>query len=82
MITTSLCLQQDHRTIVNNVIQNNSYFAHQENLLFAMLTDDNATVREFGYIRVIKARDNTPKNLRRFEKPKLLMNAEQYHIMD
>ena len=81
MITGARSLEPDSRIIVFKVIENNAYFAHPENLLLAMIGDDNIAVRELGYRRILKARTNVPKNLRPFKMPKLLLNAKEYHEM-
>lgn len=81
MITTARNLDQYYRTIVNKVVQKNSYFAHPENLLLAMITDENSAIRELGYRRILKARNKNPENQRKFRQPKLILNAEKYYEM-
>jgi hypothetical protein len=64
---------------VQKVIQNNAYFAHPENLLIAMLSDNKLSIRKFAYNKVIEARRNAPTNtLRQFIPPILNFNANNY----
>ncbi|KAK4299397.1 hypothetical protein Pmani_001405 [Petrolisthes manimaculis] len=81
LILKSQFLPEKYRTIVNKVIQNNSYFAHSENLLLAMIHDSNAVIRKLGICKIIKARTEGQTSLRQFKLPKLLFDAQEYHFM-
>ncbi|XP_050340757.1 uncharacterized protein LOC126767235 [Bactrocera neohumeralis] len=58
------------REIANTVIQNNSYFAHPENILLAMLYDKRKDVRERAIKKILHYRDKVcdPTNLRVYDK--------------
>lgn len=81
LILKSQFLPEKYRTIVNKVIQNNSYFAHSENLLLAMIYDTNDVIRKLGISRIIKARTAGQTSLRQFKLPKLMFDAQEYHFM-
>ena len=38
------------------MIQHNAFYAHPENILLAMITDQRANIRELGYRKIMKAR--------------------------
>ena len=76
-----------------NNFQNNAYFAHGENILLTMLTDDDESVRGRAVDKVLQIRqyeDNigrTDENLsssanmtkvRKFKIPKIDFNAQSY----
>ena len=44
LIQISHYLEAERRKQVDAVIQKNAYFAHEENLLLAMLVDDRASI--------------------------------------
>jgi len=48
-------LKEDFRAIVDTVIQRNGYYAHHENIILSMITDDRETIRELGLRRILKA---------------------------
>ena len=50
-------MTEEHRTIVEQVIQNNAYFVHPEKLSIAMIYDESAIIRELGLRRILKARE-------------------------
>ena len=47
-------------TIVEPVLQNNTYFAHPENILLAGAVDDNKSVPKFARDKIITARTCSP----------------------
>jgi len=58
------------KATVEPVIQRNSYFAHPENLLLSMMTDDRPHIRELALRRILKARDQLKrKGVRQFTVP-------------
>ena len=82
LITKSRSMTEEHRNIVEKVIQNNAYFAHPENLLLAMIHDDSATIRELGFRRILKARECADETVpRQFKLPKLIFSATSYYSM-
>lgn len=66
-------LSSDTWTIVCEKIYNNSYFLHSENVLLAMITDDDRNIRRRAYDLIIKARQRDQgkvvQNVRVFRKP-------------
>ncbi|CAG9791202.1 unnamed protein product [Diatraea saccharalis] len=80
LIESSRFLSCALKSIIDPVIQRNAYFAHPENLLLAMLTDEEKHIRELAARRILKAR-NSPsmgKLPRTFEVPKLNFDAKCY----
>ena len=70
MIKNSLYHTDELKAIVDPVIQHNSYFAHPENLLLSMMTDDRPHIRELALRRILKARDQSKrKGVRQFTVP-------------
>ncbi len=55
-IETSRYLSDNLKQVVDPVIERNAFFAHNENLLFAMIFDKRAHIRELGLRRVLKGR--------------------------
>lgn len=68
------------RDTVIPVIERNSYGAHHEALLYAMVTGTNDTYKELGWRRILKSReDKKPTGrIRTFRVPKLNTNASNY----
>ena len=64
------------------VIRRNACYGPPENLLLSMLTDQDATVRELGWRRVLKARQTTPSGdcipVREFVVPEIKLKATNY----
>lgn len=57
---------------IKEVVGNNSYFIHSENLLLSMITDPKIEIRQKGYLQILKNRQNLGKSsshLRIFNKP-------------
>lgn len=77
-IKLSRYLNDDLKAIIDPVIARNAYFAHPENLLLAMLTDDKQHVRELGLRRILKAREVKTKGIRQFKLPSLNFDAADY----
>lgn len=69
------------KAIVYKVFENNAYFAHPENLLIAMMTDERQHIRQLAIKRILKVRkdNSTPlQSVRVFRTPKLNFNADDY----
>ena len=56
LIHATRYLPTELKAIVDPVIQRNSYFAHPENVLLAMVTDSQQHIRKLGARRILKAR--------------------------
>lgn len=79
IISASRYLSEDLKKIIDPVIQRNSYFAHPENMLLAMLTDDKKHIRELAARRILKARSTQQTSTTRlFELPCINFNAATY----
>ena len=44
------------KEVLESVVKSGAYYAHQENVLIAMINDDNMTIPELGFRRILKAR--------------------------
>ena len=66
--------------IVNKVLQDNAYFAHPENILFAMLFDQRPNIRRLACERILMARETAEDfdGIRPFVRPKLNFNCDDY----
>jgi hypothetical protein len=71
-------LPQQVKQVVEPVIQRNAYFAHPENLLLSMLSDQRMHIRELGLRRILKARTVNSRKIRKFDIPKLNFAAQDY----
>lgn len=73
-------LSEENKTIVFKCIQDNGYFAHPENMLLSMLTDDREHIKKLALRRIINARSRqlANKQIRRFEIPKIIFGASEY----
>ena len=80
MITRSRYLSEQHKKIIDPVLRRNSYFAHPENVILAVITDHRSHIRELGLRRVMKARAAQPNaKIRKFEIPaNLNFDAVEY----
>lgn len=74
--TAEICQNTDIIRVTQNVIVNNGYFAHPENILLSMITDSDPEARKEGYFRILKIRqcgdhsDPNVPSIRKFVKPK------------
>ncbi|XP_073811852.1 uncharacterized protein [Musca autumnalis] len=78
-------LPDNLRNIVNPVIQNNSYFAHSENVLLSMLFDNRKEIRNFALQKILYIRDNLCdiSELREYVKPIINFDCTDYvHMID
>jgi len=70
------------KAIVDPIISRNAYFAHLENLLLAMISDEQSHIRTLGLRRIMKARSMKPSGngttIRQFKMPELNFNANDY----
>ena len=61
-------------------MQRNAYFLHQENILYAMINDESATIRKLGWRKILKVRNASDvMGLRVFEIPNINFEATSYH---
>ena len=79
------CLNCDDFKIVKKVLEDNSYFAHPENILLSMVFDENRNVRKKGAEKIIESRNllaaQNYDELRHFRVPGkfLNLNARNYY---
>lgn len=79
LVFYSRYLPQELKSVVDPVIKRNAFFAHPENLLLSMLSDEQKHVRELAARRILKARAASDSSqLRVFEVPKINLNASSY----
>ena len=82
MIKNSRYLTDELKAIVDPVIQRNSYFAHPENLLLSMMTDERPRIRELALRRILKARDQPKrKGVRQFTVQPINFDCKDYTAM-
>lgn len=79
------CGHSDLLHVTKSTIINNGYFAHSENILLSMITDECEKTREIGYAFILKIRNTRVANgnqIRKFDKPKkedYNFNASKYY---
>lgn len=78
LIKFSHYLYEQHLKIIDPVIQRNGYYAHPENMLICMLSDERQQVRELGLRRLLKARLENMNGVRKFVIPKLNFHDEDF----
>ena len=47
------------KEVLESMVKRGAYYAHQENVLIAMINDNNVTIRELGFRRILKARQES-----------------------
>lgn len=82
LIKLSRNLPSKHFAIIKQVCNNNSYFAHSENvLLLSMIFDNDPAIRRIGYTKIIHSRENSTQSLnslRGYCNPKINFDCEKY----
>jgi hypothetical protein len=83
LINYSRYLAGELREIVDAVIQRNAYFAHPENILLAMMSDERPNIRKLAIKRVLAARadTSTTATIRAFKVPSLIFGVTDYYEM-
>jgi len=83
MMIKNMRYQTDElKAIVDPVIERNSYFAHPENLLLSMMTDDRPQIRELALHQILKARDQPKrKGVRQFTVSPINFDCTDYTAM-
>ncbi|OXU32187.1 hypothetical protein TSAR_007981 [Trichomalopsis sarcophagae] len=84
MIQQSRYMPPTLRTLFDETIQNNSYFAHPENILLAMLADERKSIRQKAYDKIVEVRENHPvsrNGIRKFIKPNINFDASSYELL-
>lgn len=80
IIKASRFLAPKYLKTVRDTIQTNAFFAHHENVLLAILNDDDQRIRLRGWKKILKIRKNQSENdqIRQFRVPLLNFNANHY----
>ena len=72
--------EEDVKNIIKPVIQRNAYFLHSENILLCMVHDEDNTMKELGWRKILKSRQNKQRiAVRSFKSPDINFEAENYH---
>ena len=66
------------KQVIDPVLKRNSFFAHPENLLLAMITENRVHVLELGLRRILKARSQRVAGVRKFAVPALNYDSSDY----
>ena len=74
-------IEEDDQKILLAVLNRNSYFAHSENILLAMLVDEDCDVRKIAVKKIIGIRAKKQLQVRKFEKPKVNFAAQKFYEM-
>lgn len=77
-VKLSRCLEEEVRRVIDPVIQRNAYFAHCENLLLCMMTDEDVEVRIKALNTILECRKSPKEDLREFELPSINFAATSY----
>jgi hypothetical protein len=76
-------LGADDWKVVEPVLQNNSYFAHSENILLAGVSDNDDSVRKFCSEKIISSRSSSfSTGVRVFDKSSIVLNASALTYVD
>ncbi|KAG0726342.1 hypothetical protein GWK47_036814 [Chionoecetes opilio] len=82
MMVRTRYLSSSLKKVVDPVIRRNGFCGHPENVLLAMITDEQPHIRELGLRRIMKARSHVSANkIRRFRVPPLNLDATEYQDM-
>jgi hypothetical protein len=77
MIETSRFLPVRYRVVVQQVLKRNSYPAHIESIILAMLKDNRQVIRRLALKRILRAREEDIPN-RKFQIPEIRLQATSY----
>lgn len=72
-------LPQDLISVVHQVMNDNSYYAHSESILLGMIFDERKPIREMAFEKIMFIRRNKDQTkLRAYEKPKINFACTDY----
>ena len=77
-IHLSRYLPAELKSVIDPVLKRNGFFAHPENILLTMITDERKHVRELGLRRILKARSQRTAGVRKFTVPLLNFDSSDY----
>jgi len=78
MVHLSRSLPPEVKAVIDPIIQRNAYFAHPENLLLAMVTDERHHIKQLGLRRILKARQQMRTGVRKFCVPTINFDSADY----
>lgn len=80
VVKTTRYLPESIKNIIDPVIQRNAFFCHPENIMLAMIMDKNPQIRELGYRRILKSRNEPLAEgfVRDFIIPSINFSANDY----
>ena len=72
------------KDIATRVVERKAFFAHPENIMLAMLDDENEEIRNAAVKKIVSSRNNVNEgarnmNIRHFKVPKISPTAKFYH---
>lgn len=82
LINLSRYLPARHRKVIEQVCKDNAYFAHCENILLAMIFDDDPAIRRMGYEKIITSRMESEEEygeVRPYDPPHILFDSSNYY---
>ena len=83
-IQKTRCIPSEIQEVVLPIIQRNGYFSQSENILLAMVNDENMIVCELGLRTVLRSRklcEGPLTKIRGFKVPKISFDADIYYEM-
>ncbi|KAK5648348.1 hypothetical protein RI129_003240 [Pyrocoelia pectoralis] len=81
LIQSCSILPEKVQKIIYPVIQRNGFFAHPENILLSMLTDEDPLYKQLAIRRILKARSKGRQTIRDFNIPTIRFDAKHYSDM-
>lgn len=76
-------LPKDMQEVVQCSVQKNGFFAHPENILLSMITDEDKAVRVEAYDKIWQSRTRSAQRIRQFTVPKIKFDCESFaHMID
>ena len=78
ILLSKAILNKKEFEVVKTVFKNNGFYAHIENIILSMVTDDNPEVRKKALCLIKEARERSTNSIefRQFNVPKSLINFE------
>ena len=76
--------ETSQKEVLELIVKRGVYYAYQEKVLIAMIYNNNVTIRELGFWRILKARQESkvtsrhPSIIRQFTVPEIDIKAENY----
>lgn len=71
-------MSKDVQDVARETLKQNGFFCHPENILLAMITDEDAAVREEGYKKIFEARNKPVGQIRSLRVPHIRYECDSY----